>query len=97
VTYAEFLLLFVCPPALASVLLFGRSQRRWAPIVALLAIVYATASPWDNAAVRAGLWRFSPAQTTGVTIGALPLEEYAFFGLQTLLVGFWVLARLERR
>jgi lycopene cyclase domain-containing protein len=66
-------------------------------MAALLGIVYAATSPWDNAAVAMGLWDFDPARILGVRLGWLPLEEYAFFGLQTLLTGVWALDRLRRR
>jgi lycopene cyclase domain-containing protein len=34
---------------------------------------------WDLVATADGQWRFDPAQTFGVRLWGLPLEEYAFF------------------
>lgn len=34
---------------------------------------------WDLLATASGHWTFDPAQTFGVRLWGLPLEEYAFF------------------
>lgn len=98
-TYAGFLLLFVVPPAALVLWRHGGTLRArgWVPLAILLAIVYAATTPWDNAAVAMGLWDFDPTRIAGPRLGWLPLEEYAFFGLQTLLTGVWALDRLRRR
>jgi len=98
-TYAVFLLVFVVPPVVLVLWRCGATlrDRGWVPVAVLLAIVYAATSPWDNAAVAMGLWDFDPERIAGVRIGWLPLEEYAFFGLQTLLTGVWALDRLRQR
>lgn len=98
-TYAGFLLAFVVPPLLVVLWRYGATlrDRGWMPLGVLLVIVYAATTPWDNAAVARGLWDFDPARILGLRIGWLPLEEYAFFGLQTALTGVWALARLRRR
>jgi lycopene cyclase domain-containing protein len=97
VTYAGFLALFVVPPLLAAALLCRDAVGHggWKPIAALLVIVYATATPWDAAAVARGLWGFDPSRTVGVYVFGLPVEELAFFGLQTLLTSIWVRHRLR--
>jgi lycopene beta-cyclase len=64
----------------------------WHPGLALLlhviiAVVYTT--PWDNYLVATGVWFYNPALVTGLTIGWVPVEEYTFFILQTLLSGLW--------
>lgn len=96
-TYAGFLLLFVVLPLVAAVWRYGAAlgDRGWRALAMLLAIVYATTTPWDNAAVARGLWDFDPERIAGVRLGWLPLEEYAFFGLQAALTGVWVLHRLR--
>ncbi|RKH54317.1 lycopene cyclase domain-containing protein [Corallococcus aberystwythensis] len=97
-TYARFLGIFVVLPILFLLVRYRRtlSWRGLAPMGLLLVVVYAATSPWDNMAVKWGLWGFDPERIWGVKLGYLPLEEYLFFGLQTLLVGLWARARLER-
>lgn len=96
-TYGSFLLVFlVVPAALFAWLL----RPAWRPLLRallpLLLIVYATATPWDNFAAASGLWTFDPEKISGLRLWHLPIEEYGFFGLQTLLTGMWVSRRLER-
>ncbi|AKQ69169.1 Geranylgeranyl-diphosphate geranylgeranyl-transferase [Myxococcus hansupus] len=97
-TYARFLGLFVVVPILFLVWRYRRTftARTLAPMGLLLIVVYAATSPWDNLAVKWGLWGFDPERIWGIRLGYLPLEEYLFFGLQTLLVGLWARARLAR-
>ncbi|WP_426756976.1 lycopene cyclase domain-containing protein [Myxococcus sp. Y35] len=97
-TYARFLGLFVVVPILFMAWRYRRTftARGLAPMGLLLIVVYAATSPWDNLAVKWGLWGFDPERIWGIKVGYLPLEEYLFFGLQTLLVGLWARARLAR-
>jgi lycopene beta-cyclase len=99
VTYAGFLLLFVALPLVAVLWRYGAAigQGGWRALALLLAIVYAATTPWDNAAVARGIWDFDPERLAGPRLGWLPLEEYAFFGLQAALTGVWVLHRLHTR
>jgi lycopene beta-cyclase len=48
-------------------------------------IVMAFTSPWDNWAVKKGIWDFPPKRIW-FRIGYLPIEEYIFFVWQTLNV-----------
>ncbi len=59
-----------------------------------LALLYTT--PWDNYLVASGVWWYDPALVTGIRLGWVPLEEYIFFVLQTLLTGLWYLALARR-
>lgn len=96
-TYGRFLGLFVLLPLLAVAWRYRRSLLfggPW-PSVLLFCIVYAATSPWDNLAVKEGIWDFDDARTWGVRVLYLPVEEYLFFGLQTALVGAWVKGRLH--
>lgn len=96
-TYARFLALFLAPLLAAAIVLARRLLRRrhLLFLLALSLVVVAWTSPWDNAAVASGLWGFAPARHAGLVIGVLPLEEYAFFLLQTwitsLLLIRWIL------
>jgi lycopene cyclase domain-containing protein len=105
-TYFGFLLRFLVIPIL--ILLFinlhrkdhpmpGFDRRRvWLGICIhiILAVVYTT--PWDNYLVATGVWYYNPKLVTGIVFGYVPLEEYAFFVLETLMIGlwWWTLARL---
>ena len=39
-------------------------------------------------AITSGTWKIDPAQSTGVFIGTLPVEEALFFGVTVLLISF---------
>lgn len=103
-TYFGFLLRFLVIPILILIALHWRDRRRGStrpaslrsipPALALgllvvTAIVYTT--PWDNYLVATGVWWYEPALVTGVTLGWVPLEEYVFFVLQTVMAGLWLL------
>lgn len=61
------------------------------PLLALNVIVVAFTYPWDNSAVRRGIWDF-PEDRLLFRIDKLPIEEISFFVLQTLQVSFLTLA-----
>jgi len=94
-TYLQFHLIFTLP-VIAVLLLAQRhpmaavgAGKAWRAIglVALIAYVYTT--PWDNYLVYREVWGYGPDRVLG-TIGYVPVEEYLFFGLQSLLTGLWV-------
>lgn len=99
-TYAGILSIFIVPAYLVMVALALRDSRHSnrsdlkAGVLAvllhmLLALVYTT--PWDNYLVANRVWWYDPALVTGITLAWVPLEEYAFFLLQTAYTGFWFL------
>ncbi len=102
-TYLFVLIVFVGLPALGlafwaqrSGLLGGERGRLARRVVAghiLLALIYTT--PWDNYLVATRVWWYDPALVAGLTIGWVPIEEYGFFVLQTLMTGLWTLACLR--
>jgi lycopene cyclase domain-containing protein len=98
VTYAGFLALFLLIPVALVRWRYRREARDVGarPIWAILIVVYVAAIPWDFAAVKSGLWSFGAGKTMGLTVIGIPLEEYAFFGLQGLLVAWAALGRLTR-
>jgi lycopene beta-cyclase len=53
----------------------------------VIALVYTT--PWDNYLVATGVWYYNPDLVTGIVIGYVPIEEYTFFIVETILVGLW--------
>lgn len=100
-TYFNFLLLFVVIPILVLLaitwfdLRAGRPtpgfDARKVPLIifvhVILALTYTT--PWDNYLVATGVWYYNPELVTGITIGYVPIEEYTFFVVETILVGLW--------
>ena len=53
-----------------------------------MAIAFAYTTPWDNYLVANEVWTYPP-DAVWFTIGYVPIEEYAFFVLQTVLTGLW--------
>jgi lycopene cyclase domain-containing protein len=107
-TYFGVLLRFIAPPLviLAVVTLYDRKRlpfpeafRTW-PAWAILwghvliALVYTT--PWDNYLVANRIWWYEPSLVTGTTIWWVPIEEYTFFVVQTLMVGLYILTLMRR-
>lgn len=108
-TYFGFLFIFVVLPLVALVWLTLRDSKRglvlpfelhnWPPLLVLaahvvVAVLYTT--PWDNYLVATRVWWYDPNLVTGIVLGWVPLEEYCFFVLQTLLTGLWLLYWMRR-
>src|SRR5262245_44516534 len=53
----------------------------------ILAVGYTT--PWDNYLVATGVWYYNRDLVTGILIGYVPIEEYTFFIVETILAGLW--------
>ena len=68
---------------------FRNGQAVWIGIAVhvLLAVAYTT--PWDNYLVATGVWYYNPDLVTGIVLGYVPIEEYTFFVLETILAGLW--------
>jgi len=93
-SYLRFHFIFIIPPMI--VLLkdgFARSQTlkqsshfwnlmKWAAVLCAVATLYT--APWDNFLVYAGVWDY-PGNRVLFTVGYVPMEEYAFFSLETIL------------
>lgn len=103
-TYLGFLGLFlVVPLAVFGVIaaIDSRRGRRLSPLAgralvvhAVLAVVYTT--PWDNYLVASRVWWYDPARVLGITLGWVPLEEYVFFVLQSVLTALVLFAAARR-
>ena len=108
-TYFGVLLRFIGPPLvlLAALALWDRRRGRrvpawfdtWPPWAilwghVLIALVWTT--PWDNYLVATRVWWYDPALVTGLTLGWVPIEEYTFFVVQTLMAGLWLLTWMRR-
>ncbi len=101
-TYFGFLLRFLVIPILVLLVVtywdvrqnkqssrFRNGAAVWTGIAlhVLLAVLYTT--PWDNYLVATGVWYYNPDLVTGIVLGYVPIEEYTFFVLETLLAGLW--------
>ena len=108
-TYASFLLRFLFIPIVLLLLvsLWDRRRGRALPeplrgyparvaITAhvIVALLYTT--PWDNYLVATQVWWYNPALVIGWTIGWVPIEEYTFFVVQSILTGLALLALARR-
>ena len=98
-SYSLFLIIFVCVPlAILVYLTRGQLTRRIVLgllVILLAAVIYTT--PWDNYLVATRVWYYDPLLVLNVIFGYVPLEEYLFFILQTLLAGLftiWLWRRL---
>ncbi len=87
-TYLRFHLIFNLPLLVVLAAVTGPypwSFAEWSAAgLVLLAVVLFT-SPWDNLAAKWGIWGFPPEKYS-FRIGYLPVEEYAFFLLQSVNV-----------
>jgi lycopene cyclase domain-containing protein len=90
-SYLGFHLIFTIPPiVVVAVILFVRHRSNLLAmlpgiaLIAAVAVLYTT--PWDNYLVFKEVWTYGDDRVLG-TIGYVPLEEYAFFVLQTILTG----------
>ena len=89
-SYLAFLGYFLLPP-IFLVYIFVRRSHCLSPIKILgilimagIALVYTT--PWDNYLIMRGVWYYPQGAVVG-TLGYVPLEEYSFMVLQTILAG----------
>lgn len=87
-TYLQFHLAFTLPPLLALALLQPRGWGRWGPLALLAGIAFAWTTPWDNYLVAREVWTYPPDRVLA-TVGYVPVEEYAFFLIETVLGGLW--------
>jgi lycopene beta-cyclase len=90
-TYLQFHLMFIVPP-LAVMIVTARAlaARAWLGLLGMAGMALAYTAPWDAYLIRRGVWSYSPGRVVG-TLAGVPLEEYLFFLLQTLLTGLWLL------
>jgi len=101
-TYFGFLLRFLVIPIIIFLFItywdnkknkptigFANGRAVWVAILVhiILAVTYTT--PWDNYLVATGVWFYNPDLVTGIVFGYVPIEEYTFFVLETLLGGLW--------
>jgi len=93
-TYLQFHLVFTLPVFVALWYLapaYDRVRRRRAAtgLVILVTVAFAYTTPWGSHMIREGVWWYGDG---AVLVRALeiPLGEYMFFAIQTLLVGMYL-------
>jgi len=101
-TYFGFLLRFLFIPILVFLVItlldnkrgnqisgFRNGNAVWIAIGVhvVLAVLYTT--PWDNYLVATGVWYYNSDLVTGIVFGYVPIEEYTFFVVETILAGLW--------
>jgi lycopene beta-cyclase len=89
-TYLQFHAWFNAPLTLLLIVgnaIYGGSMigPELVALVGVLVVVFLFTSPWDNWAVREGIWDFPPERVWR-RLHYLPVEEYLFFAWQTLNV-----------
>jgi lycopene cyclase domain-containing protein len=87
-TYLRFHLIFNLPVLIVLAACTGTVPWSVEEIEALglvLLAVMVFTTPWDNLAAKWGIWGF-PREKYSLRLGYLPIEEYAFFLLQSLNV-----------
>jgi len=87
-SYFRFHLLFNLPPLVLLTVLNAQSTWTRGEMLAfgwVLVAVMVFTTPWDNFAAKWGIWGF-PREKYSLRLGYLPVEEYAFFVLQSVNV-----------
>ena len=88
--YLEFLIAFIGIPLFALSLwaykmqCLGQKNIFGIGLMCVIALVYTT--PWDNYLIMENIWSY-PAGMVIATIGYVPVEEYGFMVMQTMLAG----------
>ena len=98
-TYLGFHLAFTLPVVAGLWLVRPRDGHPWWPLAVLVGIAFVYTTPWDNYLVAQGVWTY-PADRVLATVGHVPVEEYAFFVIQTVMAGLgfaWLRARAFER
>lgn len=92
--YWQFLSVFIIPWNLVGIYFAFKSKRSFRDlwfkgtfVLMCLALFYT--APWDNYLVKTQIWDYPSDRVLG-RVGYVPIEEYAFFILQTLLASLWV-------
>ena len=89
-TYLEFLIQVIGIPLLAFTTWAGqkkcldRNTLSGIGVMSAIALVYTT--PWDNYLIMKNIWSYPEGVVLG-TIGFVPIEEYGFMVMQTMLAG----------
>ncbi|HEY9152487.1 MAG TPA: lycopene cyclase domain-containing protein [Anaerolineales bacterium] len=101
-TYFGFLLQFLIAPIflLLAIIWWTSKSRKptrgfqsghavWIAIAIHIVLALAYTTPWDNYLVATRVWYYNPKLVSGIVFGYVPIEEYTFFALETILAGLW--------
>jgi lycopene beta-cyclase len=92
-SYVLFLIVFLGIPLAGLIYLMRGSLQRIHLVmlagVATASVIYTT--PWANYLVATRVWYYDPQLILGIPLGYVPVEVYAFFALQALLIGLFAL------
>ncbi|MGF1450388.1 MAG: lycopene cyclase domain-containing protein [Opitutales bacterium] len=102
-TYSTFHLLFTLPIlALLGVVAWRTAKgrpadyaHRWHAWLFLSVIAFIYTTPWDIYLVGQGVWGYPEGSVLG-TVAGVPVEEYAFFLIQTAITTLWFFICLGR-
>ena len=98
-TYFTFLLFFIGFPMLFQSIFYikrylnaeefqkNRFRKVFTAIISLIVIAVIYTTPWDNYLVQNEIWYYQSTKVLGITFGYVPIEEYAFFIIQTIFSG----------
>lgn len=96
-TYLSIILFWAIPPIIPQ-LYFGADilwhQRKLLVWTILPVGLYLSLA--DSLAIESGTWTINPAQSTGIFIGKLPLEEAVFFFATVTLLSFGITLLMEK-
>lgn len=92
-TYLQFHLVFTLPLLFVLWRLgpsYGPVRRKRAAVglAVLVAIAFAYTTPWGSYMIQRGVWWYGDG-VVAVRVLQIPLGEFLFFGIQTLIVGFY--------
>lgn len=92
-TYLAFLGYFIVFPIFFLGILFFKSKDPNKKfflngIIILCTLAFIWTTPWDNYLVANNIWGYGEDRIMG-TIGYVPIEEYCFFFLQTIMTGLY--------
>lgn len=72
-------------------------RRWWRPLALAAVVVLVLTAVFDNVMIAVGLMTYSAAHITGLTLGLVPIEDFAYpLAALLLLPGLWLLARRRR-
>lgn len=92
--YLIYLLIFFVVPSLVLGLIYKKEILKYKrTILWSLVFVYTVGWFWDWLSYKTGVWRYDSAQTLGIWISGISIEEFiGFYIFGTLLIVFTIIA-----